>query len=256
MKFIIQKKFPTKEYYSRYIDAFHSNKLDYEIGVPKSINSGNDYYVIGSIEFLQSIENIYDIGTLRLNDFYYSQYTNRNQNLMLNSNYFIMPWWYLKTENALDIIKQSFSSDKIFIRPDSGDKVFNGTTLGTKHWSMELDIIYDISGKNIPDNCNVIVAPYNNILAEYRAFISRNKIIDISEYINSTDNILDFKILKAECSKLLAQFKHNILVPYTMDFCITSDNTFHILEINSAESAAWYDMDYSKNILEIVKCMA
>lgn len=259
MKFIIQENFPTKQYFSKYIEAFQFNNAEYIIGEPESINGGEEYYVIGSIEFVRSINARYDTIPIE-NTFDYNLYSIGNEDLLLNNEYLMATWSYLKTDNCINLIKRSFSdSSKIFIRPNSGNKIFDGTTLTTKYWDMELGIIEDIAsinnrGSKIPNTCNVIISDYKDIIAEYRAFIINSKIIDISEYINNTEFTIDKAELKKVCSNLLSKFKRDKnSQPYTMDFCIIPGDEFKILEINSGQSAGWYDMDYSKIIKGIIK---
>lgn len=208
-------------------------KNDYEIN---NHDNDNKYFVRGSIEFVESLNSPF----LTLNNYTYSTYSQWSA-LMFNSNFIILPWWTLK-KSAVGIFNAFPEAEKFFIRPNSGRKIFTGTTLTKKWWSKELDIIKSLPNSNILDEDLVIISSCKSIQNEYRVLMYKKEIIDWCIYEgNNNKTFADYFFIDSLIKSI--DFYPDLI--YTIDI-VRSENQYKILEINSAVSAGWYDMDYDK----------
>jgi hypothetical protein len=162
-----------------------------------------------------------------------------------------MPWHKLYRPYAVDTIKSATASNRFFIRPNSGKKIFTGTTLGYKYFTKELDIIKSLPDSNINDNDLVVISSEKQIDAEYRLLMHKNTIIDYSCYIEPSYGSVRTDLLDRDFSWLALRIKNFPDCFYTLDICYT-EKTPYILELNGASTAGWYDMDYDKIVKYIM----
>jgi hypothetical protein len=249
MKFIIQENcnFSGDET-DRLVAALEKNNVEYHIlkdqWFEEGFVGGESVFVRGSTEFCQKFDRIWgeyiDLYGLTVENYTYIKYTETIDDEMLNSDYIVLPWH--KLYRSLDLLKFVFSSERFFIRPNSGEKLFTGTTLGSKYFTKELDIIKSLPGFCAVDNDLVVVSSAKKIEAEYRLFMHKNTIVDYSPYeINEPVN----RDIERDFLELAPRIKKYPDVFYTLDICYSNGKPY-ILEINSASSAGWYNMDYNK----------
>lgn len=245
MIFVLQEKIFGDET-DRLIEALKNNGIEYTFGIPDSVYAGGYYFPRGSIEFVEQFESKFGefctIETVSLDRYAYSSYAQNFGPRLLNDDFVLVPWWHLYHSNLFP------EHDRLFIRPNSGRKIFTGTTLTKKWWKQELDIIKNLPSSSIKDNDLVVVAPYREILAEYRMLMQGDQLIDISRYDDEEE------ISFADRSALSFWA---FSVDYQPDFYYTVDiaktpESYKLVEINSAVSAGWYDMDYDK-VVKVIK---
>lgn len=135
------------------------------------------------------------------------------------------------------------NSDCIFVRPDSGFKIFTGQVL-YKERKDRLD-----EWEQIPDDSLIIVSEPRNIIAEYRAVIVQGKVISTSMYkagskhdeacIDSYDmGLVDF------AEKVAQDIPHEV---YVMDIAEVTEG-FKVIELNSFSCSGMYQCDMMKVI--------
>ncbi len=219
---------------------------DYQIVNDKTYLSKPSFdtcIIRGSIDFIEKFSKIpFSVKLLTLENYTCSQYYNYIEGL-INSDCIFLPWGKLKYSK--DIIFKCFGGDRVFIRPNSGKKIFTGTSVGKKWWNKELEIVKNFPENNILDTDLVLISSFKEIVKEYRVLMYRNEIIDYSIY-NGETHFYDNKLIKHYCSK-------NTYYPdifYTIDIGI-GDNFSGILEINSFVSAGLYEMDFKKVVSRI-----
>jgi hypothetical protein len=261
MEFIIQKdcQFSGGET-DRLVQALENNKVKYTLAdsayIQDGVTANADIFVRGSIEFVNEFNLMYgeytNLYTTTLSNYTYSEYTKHIDDEMLNSDYLIMPWHKLY-KDALPLIMLATGSDRFFIRPNSGKKIFTGTTLGRKYFYKELDIIKGLPNSNIDDNDLVVISSEKPIDAEYRLLMHKNTIIDYTCY-----NDPGYGYIRTSCIDidkdfywLASKIKDFPDFFYTLDICYVKGVPF-ILELNGASTAGWYDMDYDK-IVKYIK---
>lgn len=249
MKFIIQENcnFSGDET-DRLVAALEKNNAEYRIlkdqWFEEGFVGGESVFVRGSTEFCQKFDRMWgeyiDLYGLTIENYTYSKYAETIDDEMLNSDYIVLPWH--KLYKSLDLLKFMFSSERFFIRPNSGEKLFTGTTLGSKHFTKELDVIKTLPGFCAVDNDLVVVSSAKKIEAEYRLFMYENTVVDYSSYVVNEPVHRD---IQRDFLELASRIKKFPDVFYTLDICYSNGKPY-ILEINSASSAGWYDMDYNK----------
>jgi hypothetical protein len=160
---------------------------------PDSIIAGELLIVRGSIEFVELFGNQFGCGEdltptyLNLKNYDCSKYYPCVKDL-LNKDHIFCTWNGLS--NSKSNILDAFCSEKIFIRPNSGRKLFTGTTLTKKWWDKELDIIRNLPNSKIKEDDLVLVSSYKNILAEARILMHEKEVLGFSCY--GDDKITDF----------------------------------------------------------------
>lgn len=245
MIFVLQDKVFGEET-DRLVEALKKNGVEYIFGIPNTISAGEYYFVRGAIPFVHEFKMMFgyycDIEELSLKNYTYSSYAKHFGPRLLNDEFVMLPWWNLYYSNLFP------DHDRLFIRPNSGRKIFTGTTLTKKWWKQELDIIRGLPSSDIDDDDLVIIAPYKEILAEYRILMQGENMIDFSQY-SGGENVSfgDASALRFWASTI----DYHPDRYYTVDIAKTPES-YKLVEINSGVSAGWYDMDYD-NIVKFIK---
>lgn len=226
------------------------------IGIPDSIDHHNYRVIRGSTEFVHSYNNIfgeYDPFCITACFDHYkcsNYYSNIHCDDLLNSYCFWMPWKYL-SEDVFDF----FNSDRVFIRPDSGYKIFTGTTVGKKWFTKELEVIQGLpSSKLLRPDTMVLVSDYKEITKEARFLMGPNGMIAGSWY-SHCGNSLELK----EMSKFAQKAGNFYDEFFTVDVAQTKKYGLQIVEVNSFSSAGLYDMHAPtvvKNIINHIKAFS
>lgn len=155
---------------------------------------------------------------------------------LLNSDFLLLPWW--KLENSGEGLFKYFGCDRLFIRPNSGEKLFTGTTVGNKWFSKELEIIQDLPSSNFDVQDLVLISSAKEVYEEVRFLMQGKNVISYG----STDNIWGFDL--PSYTKLAESNRYFPDHFYTIDIGMTKDGP-KIVELNSFVSAGLYEMDYS-----------
>lgn len=223
----------------------------------KSIDLSEYRIVRGSTKFVQDYyckfaEYDYALGLcLDINVYDCSKYYQK-VNGLLNHRCIFMPWGMLKKEFIQELIFWTFDHCKFFIRPNSGRKIFTGTTITQKWFAKELDIIAGLpSTSGLNDETMCVVADFQTIKAEARFLMCENQVIDFSVYSGGFNN----KTAKSAI-KLAESNNYYPDKLYTIDICVNELDDLYILEYNSFVSAGLYDMDPAKIIKAVEECYA
>lgn len=247
-KFIIQNEIFGDEETNRLTNTLDSLNIDYDFG--NQYLQGEFAIPRGSVEFIENF-NAFNPHRpkFRLDNYTYTRYSKEYNKLLVNKEYMILPWW--KLEESKNIIRNAFGGERIFIRPNSGKKIFTGTTLSYKWWEKELEIIAELpSSDNLNKHDLVIVAPYKKIEQEIRLFMHNRTCVDYSTY--NGKEVLDrsaLRMMQRNYGHWIDWFPDKF---YTLDLALMDDGELLILEINGAFSSGWYDMDYEKVIKYII----
>lgn len=211
--------------------------------------TGFNYIVRGSIDFVDQFHRMYfDCTFPCLDSFSCSNYYMHFGNRLINHDSIFMPWGLLKANK--EMIHDIFPGDSLFIRPDSGRKLFTGTTLTKKWWDKELDIIKGLPYCRVTNQDMVLISSVKKIISEYRVLMYNNEILGYSHYEGEIQKNTNF-------TKALVNFwgETNNYIPdtlYTMDLAWTEDSV-KLLELNSFYSSGLYDMDFKHIVKRIEK---
>jgi hypothetical protein len=227
-------------------NALKSNNIKYRLlenpeeDVP--IETFENNVCRGSIEFVENYKCY--TKRLTLENYDYTKYSQYFKGLLLNEDYIVLPWWRLY--NYQDIIFQAFpEAENFFIRPNSGRKIFTGTTLSKKWWIRELDIIRGLPSSNINHEDLVIISTKKQIEAECRVLLYKNEIIDF-DYYEGKQERGDLNFIESFAKKC-KYFPDNF---YIMDIAFFG-NCAKIVELNNLFTAGWYNVDYNKTVRKI-----
>src|SRR5690606_27025884 len=188
----------------------------------------------GSLDFAQQVkrEATWVPAPYGNNDYFKcSHYYPYLGNHLLAESYTMMPIGDVHRLRHL-IFQRHGDDDTIFIRPDSGGKIFTGRLLYKESLDHDLDYIgYD----TIPESEMVVISSPRNIKAEWRFVVADNKVIAGSQYRRggqkSISDQVDPKALKLAGE--IASIGYQPARIYTMDICQTLYGHFYLLEINS-----------------------
>lgn len=168
---------------------------------------------------------------------------------LLNSDYFFVPFGSLR--HNFDTYKK-WLGEFIFIRPDDGDKLFEGQVI---------ENYYDFQDKNygflnnVKPQDLVLLSPAYDIKLEIRFFIIDGEIVDCSTYKINKKMLWQkhdlsgpaFELAKEISVKLKDEFPNVV-----MDICQTGDK-WYLLELNILSCAGFYEIDTNVFIDKINK---
>lgn len=194
----------------------------------------SDAIFYGSLEFGEILKNPRGYINLfidNISDFDCHNYYPRIKNL-LNKDFFLIPKGCILDNEEL--IKDSFVGDKLFIRPNSSDKSFTGTTISKKWFKTELSIIFEVSNftarRIVQDHELILFSSYKNVENEVRLVIVDGEVVASSTYLG--DKTIETNIDISGC------------LPFcTIDVCV---DTLKIIEMNSFSFASFYNCDTDK----------
>jgi hypothetical protein len=168
-----------------------------------------------------------------------TSYYHKVKNL-INRDFILLPKSCLLQNK--DLIFNTFEGNRLFIRPNSSDKSFAGTTITKKWFEQELDIIFSVNEYNatreIRDDELILISSYKIIKGEARLFVFDGKIITHSTYLGDRE--------------LTEKDTETIDVSRCPWLCTIDVDTYtlEIIEVNSFSCAGLYNCDTDK----IVKC--
>lgn len=213
--------------------ALENNNIKYEI-LDSLYKTKAGQFARGSVEF---VENQTVLKRLTIENYDYSNYSQYFYKDLLNYDFYITPWWNL--ENFI-FSNQELYTEGIFIRPNSGRKIFTGTTLSPTWYWKEIDIIKNLPSSNIKNEDLVVVSSVKKIESEYRVLFYKDKFVAASYYNGDFD--LDFMLRIATATKYdIPWFPDDLWV---CDMARVGNN-WKIVEINNGWSAGWYEMDHN-----------
>lgn len=259
MKFIFQDGFLPDER-EKLIPILKEKGVDYSVIktiYEADLTGGETVIVRGSIEFYKEFNNLFgeyvDIQQTTWSNYLWSKYIQHFiPNYVFNNVYTMWPWHSLSNPYLFSVFLRNHS-DRIFIRPNDGEKSFTGTTLRAKWWDKELEAIKSLPGnKGLTDDTLVVMSSFKDISAEARCFMYRDTIIDSSFY---TEETVDQTKLSVSS---INDFISDLSLKWWPDDFWTLDIAFrgkvpYVLEINSAWSAGWYDCDYKLIVNKILE---
>lgn len=227
MKIVLQKK-------DNWNGQFRPFSLMEDIQ-PK-IENLEGYLAIGSFEFL---ENCKKKGATVFEDkewFKYSYYAKYFGDQMLNRDYCLIPAGEL-SRLQFSLLGQYGNDCKIFVRPDSGKKIFTGTLLDIEEFSkFSTEFYHDL----------VVVSSPKNLVGEWRFAVSnRGDILGVSLY-RFQGNLVSVPVCPPEMTsyvldllKRLEEFPDTL---FTIDIACLDNKQFRVIECNAFSSSGLYDM--------------
>lgn len=142
-----------------------------------------------------------------------------------------------------------FGVSRLFVRPDSGAKVFTGLAMSKRIANQEINSLRQLT--SVTDDTLVMVAPAKTISAEYRFYIVQGRVVTASRYMvkgqPSSSARIDPQCL--DLAKKVAAHSWQIDLAYTCDiglFLEPGGAKARIVEINAFSTSGLYDCDSQK----------
>lgn len=144
-----------------------------------------------------------------------------------------------------------FNSEQIFIRPNSGFKVFTGFPVSFEELDFELSSLKQLY--NIEESALIMISKGQSINEEYRFVIANNEVITGTSY-----KVGDKIDINKEPDNSIIDFVNNYLklnkkeTSWTPDSCFIldvaklSNNELKIIELNAFSHSDFYNSDFVK----------
>lgn len=167
-------------------------------------------------------------------------YSNLPQEWMLNSEFVMAPFKVIEgnPKRFFDL----FGTDDLFIRPNSGRKLFTGYTITRENAAFELRASMSLT--SVADDSICLISPAKKINSEFRFVVGNGEVIDGSEY--RWDNVLDIRHDWLEdCHKLAQKVAQHSWRPdtcFTVDIADTPVGP-RVIELNGFSCAGLYACD-------------
>lgn len=174
-----------------------------------------------------------------------SYYNNLNAEQLLNEDFIMLPWGFLKN-NKKKIFESFPDVDSLFIRPNSGRKIFTGTTLTKKWFNKEIDIIRCLPNSSIKESDLVLISSVKDIVSEYRTVVHSEAGPIASVKYNGEDQDRVDEIIQYFLMLKGVDFHPDVL--YTIDTAFLADEKIRVVELNSFHSAGLYGLDIGKQL--------
>ncbi len=158
---------------------------------------------------------------------------------ILNRNGIFLPSGLLSTINS-KILNSISNQHKVFIRPNSGNKVFTGYSIHIDNWEYDTHII---SEKTNPETM-LMISPHVDLSpVEWRCWIVNNELAAYSPY-SWEDELTWYKAPEQvlELANKVAKSKFQVDVTYVLDIVSDLDNHYYINEINATSTSGIYDV--------------
>lgn len=143
-------------------------------------------------------------------------------------------------------------ADQIFMRPDSGAKVFSGLVVRRKGFEQEIGALEQLTG--ITPQTMVMLSPVRSIESEYRFVIVRGEVVAGSRYMMNGEISLSGEI-DDRCLRLaseIARLPRQVDLAYTCDICISQDQA-RIVELNAFSTSGLYACDRNAAFQAVAK---
>lgn len=234
----------------RWLSAFRYTNTEYDIFTgnyfidkftTKFDPNDSNVYAVGSIGFIKKVyrNTSWKIFPEDNNIYQCTHYYPLLYDYLLNQDYTFLPFGNIQRRRSH--LFNSFGRDnKIFIRPNSGNKPFTGGLVSSYTFNTDLALL---GAEKLEDSLLCLVSTPQNITHEWRLVCSKNKIIQSSLY-KKKDEIK----LRNECPKEVSELALKVLEIYypdhlfTLDFCRISD-TIRLLEVGGFSCAGLYACD-------------
>jgi len=220
--------------------------------IDKSLLPKTDECVIiyGSLQFVKALSKlgvVYTPGTYGLCNTDCSVYMPKlPEEYLLNYPYLITSWEELKRSWAY---YNTIYFESLFIKPNSGNKIFPGQTIPMQEWNDRVSLIEQTS--NVVNETLVLVSERKIITEnEYRFVIANKKVITGSMYNWDKDCSPIYPKEAEELAQKVADLEWQLDTIYTCDIAMSVDGP-KVIELNSFSCAGLYDTDRHKIITTV-----
>ena len=211
--------------------------------LPESGEASAPVVIYGSFGFVRAarllLPNAIPGAYLREESFRCSQYLHRlPPELVGNDTRIYLPFADLSRAEG---VFGRFGTNEIFIRPDSGSKVFTGFVLKDDEFAHEINCMRQVT--SVSDESLIMCAPVKSVRDEHRFFIVNKEVITASRY--NFEGVIDAAPINSELlgvAEKVAELDWQIDIAYTCDVAFF-DGVPGIVELNSMSTSGLYQCD-------------
>lgn len=156
----------------------------------------------------------------------------------LNSDVFYVPFSDLNRQS--ERLFSAFGVDSLFVRPDSGSKVFTGFCISRDSLAFELSSLIQIT--SVTNTTLLQVSPSKPIEAEFRFFIANRKVVSSTAYSFDPGKAKSCRPPQQaiDLAEMVAIHRWQVDVAYTCDIAISAGKAL-IVELNAFSTSGMYD---------------
>lgn len=185
-------------------------------------------------------------------NFYCTEYYSNYSKFLLNKDYIILPVGELIRQK--DFVFKIFNSNKVFIRPNTGIKIFGGDVFPKESFDYKIKDL--IKYHQLLNSDLVLIACAKNILQEYRFVVSGVDVISGSRYIQNDEISISSEIEQSVlefAKQVCKEVKNPVDKIYTLDiakYLVENKEEYAVVEVNSFSCSGLYASDKVK----VFKC--
>lgn len=206
--------------------------------------AGRPAFIYGSLQFVRDLKGPYAAYGYRGTD--WTDFTaHYPRSWLINSEYAMTTWGDLIRH--FDYWLERIDTLGLFVRPAASTKSFAGQYLTAKNWAIELSSLS--SNTSVTDETLCVVAPFSDLIEEFRFFIVDGKVISGTSYATYGGRWITLSQQKSippgvlDLATKVANFQWQPDSCYTVDIGIQRDRKVGIIEFNSFCSAGVYHAD-------------
>lgn len=238
-------KILTNEGYNVKVGAFE-RLSSLKNGIPKYYTPYDCVITYGSLEFVtqQNQWGYIPGGYLQEKNLLCTSYLPRiPQHLLLNEQHVFATFGDFV--RRYEFFYHAFQTHQLFIRPNTGKKLFTGLVLNKDDFMQEINALKQLSG--VDEDTLILVAPARSIENEYRLCIINREVVTGSQYLAKGEVALDTFIPEEvlDVGRKMAEIKWQPDIAYVCDVATTPD-TPKIVELNALSCSGLYLCDIPK----------
>ena len=179
-----------------------------------------------------------------LDRFNCAYYFPRLAQFLLNTPYMMLPFGELARRRD-EILEYCGVDGKIFVRPNTGFKIFTGKVIDKDTWTKDLKFL---AFHDVQPEAMVLVSAPRNIRAEWRLVVVGDKVVSGTQYI------LEGEIKHGPCPQVILDYGQAVLdqtdyrpePAWCMDICSASTETdpgifaYQVLEVGAFSTCGLY----------------
>lgn len=246
---LIEENIWEEEFYEKFIPTLKTEKIEFELinyipfdnDYKKLEKYDSNYLFYGSLNLGSDLRQYSSCVVFNTPKFYEClNYYPKFNKYLLNQKY--LTTTFLNFKNEKDKFFKYFQSDLLFIKPNSGEKIFTGIVVFKPIFEEDIEFITRYS--DVPDDTRIIISPAKKLKREYRFLVEKNKVLTGSQYKDKTRHT-ELEIFPNDetfkfAQKVVKKIKCQTDPLWTIDIAEDINNKLFVLEIGCFSCCGLY----------------